>query len=138
MTFDEQIKESSEKLVNAEHADKTSCLYDSYVEVFIAGANAAREILQGETNYDEWRIESDGLKIKHRVMNCPDCKKRVETYMKSIKEFQGAIDKLSAELQIAEEKLRVAYMNEWHYIETTFNTDKEYAEFKMTKLKGGE
>lgn len=99
--FDDKVKvEARAEIYRAQILESGTSAHEHF---YIKGANFARELMQSEINYDEWITESTGLKIKHRVVNCPDCKKRVETYVKSIKAFQDEINKLRADLELAVE-----------------------------------
>lgn len=63
------------------------------------GARAAWAKAQDEMNYDVWEENSSGMKIKKRVVNCPDCHIRVKTYLKSTEEWKAKADKLAEALE---------------------------------------
>lgn len=146
--LDEKIKAAAEKhcpiLTNSPtHRDQVE-----YARIgFRRGANFMRELMQKETNYDEWITESTGLKIKRRVVNCPDCKKRVETYVKSIKEFQDEIDKLREQLAIAVEALGLAHEYHIKMLSAVYGADISVTQphtfmenrlrVALSKIKGG-
>jgi hypothetical protein len=71
----------------------------------ITSLREENEKLKANGNYDDLIIGSTGAKIKRRTINCLDCRKRVASYIESIKPFQDRIDSLCASLKLAVETL---------------------------------